>query len=760
MREIIRLFNLLCIVLFFAPAAYLMCQPDFPGGVKITGNYDPDLKFISDNQKSEIILEEQGLLNTESLFRIEFKFSLYNTLSRGSFIKFSSGGKFKAEISHLPQLDKDTSYIRFQIETDKTYITDFPLLKKVQSVNNWNSLSVVIDFLMQKALFKLNYETTERRILLPLGEKRITLFNPETDPNRDLPDFCMRELKIVTDNESLFFPFTERSGSRATDFNNGIQLRLRNIEWLYPRFSDGVITKSKTNYPASVPLTTFLTGDGLLLYETTTGRAVFDPSDLSFSAPHTMPVLFDDHAISTELNFEENTLYILNSNERYRIKISELDENIRPDLGSFNKKNIGYDEKNGMIYGAFLGYDKSVASLEKIEYYLLVYSYSIHENKFRLAAKRKMHILDYNNTVMIPRFDRNELHFVSFSDSGGPASLSEFTQYILLLSRNKPEPATAYIDLFAGIKWYYFLFAGAAAALTFSVFYRKKMKSARKLRFRNFRSDNKSGLVNTFQNSAGGLIRFSEAAGVNMSPGIPVIQMFGKFEISDVYGNIITDRITGKRREILLYMLSKSQLQNASLFTPAELKTVFFSELTDEKFTKNLKVHLSNLRNNLKSIEIRILKNDGLVLSQETVFDLIQINNLCDRFEHGMFSPHDAKIMCDILGKGKFLAGEKISGNWFRSICDEINLKALSLITGVISEYGAAYDSNLKLRLAHVLSVHAPLSEESLNLKISVYLQTGNTEAIRSVYAEFARNYRMLTGEKYQKELRTILRGK
>lgn len=763
MNNKIRLLSLLLFALILAPAENLMGQPDYPGGVKFTGNYDPGLSPLSVNQRSEIILEEGGLLSTESLFRIELKFSLFSTISRGSFIKFSSSGKFKAEISHLPQLDNDTSYIRLQIETDKTYITDLPLLKKVQSLNTWNYLSVRFDFLMQRVVFTLNHETSDRRILLPLGEKKITLFNPETDPNPEIPDFCMRELKIITDDESLFFPFNEKSGSRAADLNNGKQLRLRNAEWLYPRFTDGIVIFRETNYPPAAPLTSYISRSGLLVYESGNGSVVFDPADGSFEVPDQKPAPVKNHGISTELNFEDNILYILNGNERYRVNISELDDKIRPDIGSFSNRNICYDARNGMIYGAFLGYDKSVAALERIEYYLLVYSYSIRENKFRLTAKKNMHILDFNNTVLIPRFERNELHFVSFAEPKQTAgSRSQFTQYTLLLSGNQPEPVPGYNDLFAGLKWYYFLFAGAAAAFTFSVIYRRKIISTGRRRLRMLRGDRieERDPLTAKDISSGRRDEPADSVNEYIAPGIPMIQTFGKFEISDIYGNIVTERITGKRREILIYMLAKFQLQTASAFTPDELKTVFFADLTDEKFNKNLKVHLSNLRNNLKSMEMQSLKNDGLMLSPDTDFDLVRLNNLADRFEHGMFTNDDIKMMCDILGKGKFLSGEKVSGEWFRPKSDEISLKALNLIRGVISEYSGSCDSNMKLRLAHVLSVHAPLSEESLNLKVSVYLEAANAEAIRSVYEEFARNYKMITGDKYQRELSDILKGK
>ncbi len=733
-----------------------MGQPDYPGGVRLSGNYDAASVPLPEGRKSEIFFANPKTFTTESQFRLQFGFSLYRTISKGNLFTFGSAGKFSAKIMHLPQLDDDTSYIRLQIETDKTYITDFPIVKSNQTMNVWNHLSLEIDFFMQRVIFLLNDLTETKRVLLPLEIKEISLCDRVDDREREIADYCMRELRFSTDEKEYYFPLNQKTGNRTHDIINGAELRLSNIEWLSPMFSEGMTLSAVFPGRFQVPLESELTADGRLVYNSFEGEQIFDPVINEVNPVNSKVRYPKSHGITTELNFEENTLYILNGYERYRVTISDLDENIRPDLGSLNKRNISYDEVNKMIYGVFLGYDKNVTSQNRIEFYMITYSYSIRENKFRLISKKRIHILDFNNTVMLPRFDRNELRFLTFSDYQKDQTL--ISQTVILISRNKPDPPPESTDLISGVKWYYFLFAGVAAAFIFTVFYIKRSRAGLQGPTQEKKAGNLKKLKVSEIMSAGKENAISMAAAkTGIIPGAPLIRTFGKLELTDIYGNDITQRITGKKREILIYILTRVNLSLNTRYTPEELKSVFFTGLTDEKFNKNLKVYLSNLRNNLKSMKIESLKNDGLQLSDETDFDLCRLNNLIDRFANGMFGHEEAKEMCDILGKGKFLAGEKITGLWLNDLKDEINIRSLNLIRGVINEFPDSYEADLKLRIAHVLSVHAPLSEESLQIKIAIYRDKDNYKAIRSVYDEFARGYRMLTGEKYGRDLTEFL---
>lgn len=242
------------------------------------------------------------------------------------------------------------------------------------------------------------------------------------------------------------------------------------------------------------------------------------------------------------------------------------------------------------------------------------------------------------------------------------------------------------------------------------------------------------------------------------------ITLFGGLKIVDSSGSDLTRNLTPKQNEIVsciaYHSFKDAKSQGIAL---NRLDNAIWQNTPAENLKNTRNATFSKIRSSLKDIEgfsltvqdnsVSLSLDDKYFNEIKSYFALKNYFSAPDRLK----DEEPVNNFIRIVGRGKFMGS--LSGEWV----EEIRSKEESDIIRILSLYLKSIfaDGNFErcVKVIDAVSVHDPLNEELLGLKLRSLYNLGRHSIALEIYESYCKEYELIFDEKYQVKFQDLLKG-
>ena len=230
------------------------------------------------------------------------------------------------------------------------------------------------------------------------------------------------------------------------------------------------------------------------------------------------------------------------------------------------------------------------------------------------------------------------------------------------------------------------------------------------------------------------------------------ISLLGTFNVRDKDGNDITGAFTPRLKSLLVLLVLYTEKNKQGILTK-KVTDILWSDKEEEAARNNRNVTLRKLRVLLEKVgDVEIISDMGFLCIRwgEGVFCDYRMALECIRqFKEKNEEHGDDKLLnqiLEILLYGPLLSNTIV--DWLDEFKDSYSSLSIDLLRNLLNVQRNNYDT--VLRIADILFLHDPLSEEALVAKCSVLFAQGKKGIVKSVYDRFCKEYKDSLGEEYK----------
>lgn len=229
------------------------------------------------------------------------------------------------------------------------------------------------------------------------------------------------------------------------------------------------------------------------------------------------------------------------------------------------------------------------------------------------------------------------------------------------------------------------------------------------------------------------------------------ISLLGTFNVRDKEGQDITSLFTSRLKNLLILLVLYTEKEPNGVLAK-KLTDILWGDKDDESARNNRNVTLRKLRVLLEKVgDVEIINEAGFFRIRwgEDVFcDYRTVLRCIDEYKSGGEQTDDTLLdrIFEILMYGPLLSNTFI--DWLDDFKENYSSLSIDLLRNLLDI--KRDKSQMVLRIADILFLHDPLSEEALAARCSVYYAEGKKGLAKSAYDRFCKEYKESLGEDYQ----------
>lgn len=236
------------------------------------------------------------------------------------------------------------------------------------------------------------------------------------------------------------------------------------------------------------------------------------------------------------------------------------------------------------------------------------------------------------------------------------------------------------------------------------------------------------------------------------------ISLLGRFEVRDADGLDITPKFSMRIRDILIMLVLYTDKYEKGLNYKTLDENIWPEK--DEKSAKNNRnVYMRKLRLLLEEvgdISISCIKGYYRITGDNTCIDYLELKpRLAKLDKNSDLDSEEFEKVLELLLHGPLLTNVK--DEWLDSFKADFTDSSLRILNRILEQVYEARDYDLAYRIADIISLHDPLSEEALIVKCRIlYAQRMNGPA-KNVYDTFCKEYSSSFGEEFPTSFTEII---
>ena len=228
------------------------------------------------------------------------------------------------------------------------------------------------------------------------------------------------------------------------------------------------------------------------------------------------------------------------------------------------------------------------------------------------------------------------------------------------------------------------------------------------------------------------------------------ISLLGCFNVRDKDGNDITSNFTPRLKHLLILLILYTE-KNAQGILASKTTEILWPEKEETAARNNRNVNLRKLRVLLESIgdmEVMIENNFLRIKWGTGVFcDYHTLITCTKQFEQEKSEELLNRIL-EILLYGPLLPNTIL--DWLDDFKDDYSSYSIDLLKNLLDIEISRNHQDMIIRLADIMFLHDPLTEEALAAKCSVLVTQGKKGIARNLYDRFCKEYHDSMGETYK----------
>lgn len=230
------------------------------------------------------------------------------------------------------------------------------------------------------------------------------------------------------------------------------------------------------------------------------------------------------------------------------------------------------------------------------------------------------------------------------------------------------------------------------------------------------------------------------------------IRLLGNFRVFDRNGVEITSHFTPKLKNLLILLILHSERDQRGILA-LRATELLWPDKDGNSARNNRNVSLRKLRLLLEPVgDVEIISENNFLrirLGGDLFCDYHEVVGCIRRFKQpdGESDPRLLDRIFELLLYGPLLPNT--IAEWLDDFKDAYSSLSLDLLKGLLDQERRRDHQEMVLRIADIMFLHDPLSEEALAAKCTVLSAQGKNGLARNVYDRFCKEYRRSIGEEF-----------
>lgn len=238
---------------------------------------------------------------------------------------------------------------------------------------------------------------------------------------------------------------------------------------------------------------------------------------------------------------------------------------------------------------------------------------------------------------------------------------------------------------------------------------------------------------------------------------LSAISLLGTFNVRDKDGEDITGLFTPRLKNLLIVLVLFTEKNQQGILTK-KATDILWSDKDEDSARNNRNVTLRKLRILLEKVgDVEVISELGFLRIRwgENVFCDYHTALSCIReFKENGERGNDKLLnqILEVLLYGPLLSNTIV--DWLDEFKDAYSSLSIDLLRNLLEVQRNDYET--VLRIADILFLHDPLSEEALIAKCSILYKQGKKGLAKSIYDRFCKEYKESLGEEYKVPLNSL----
>lgn len=230
------------------------------------------------------------------------------------------------------------------------------------------------------------------------------------------------------------------------------------------------------------------------------------------------------------------------------------------------------------------------------------------------------------------------------------------------------------------------------------------------------------------------------------------IRLLGNFRVFDRNGVEITSHFTPKLKNLLILLILHSERDPRGILA-LRATELLWPDKDGNSARNNRNVSLRKLRLLLEPVgDVEIISENNFLrirLGEDLFCDYHEVVGCIRRFKQpgGGSDPRLLDRIFELLLYGPLLPNT--IAEWLDDFKDAYSSLSIDLLKGLLEQERRRNHQEMVLRIADIMFLHDPLSEEALAAKCTVLSAQGKNGIARNVYDRFCKEYRRSIGEEF-----------
>jgi two-component SAPR family response regulator len=227
------------------------------------------------------------------------------------------------------------------------------------------------------------------------------------------------------------------------------------------------------------------------------------------------------------------------------------------------------------------------------------------------------------------------------------------------------------------------------------------------------------------------------------------IYLLGNFMVLDKNGKNITAKFSKRMRDLFI-LLILSSINNENGIDTNALDEMLWQDMNEDAARNNRNVYVRKLRVIIEEIGDMSINSDkinyGISFGKEVFLDYNEACELLNDITSDGTNENLNRLL-ELLERGALLPN--MSFEWLDKFKGDFSNKLLSSLNVCMKESLNNGNDKLAMRIAKIVMMHDPFSEESLSVQCYILCNNHTTGLAKALYDNFCKNYELSLDEKF-----------
>lgn len=248
-------------------------------------------------------------------------------------------------------------------------------------------------------------------------------------------------------------------------------------------------------------------------------------------------------------------------------------------------------------------------------------------------------------------------------------------------------------------------------------------------------------------------------------PQSDAVFLFGEVSILNKTGEDVLKKFTSQAEQLFLLILLHTISKKGGVAGDI-IDELYYGVNSTPAIANKRSVGINRLRKFLSSYpELKIETSETIftvALKDFSIIDLFRLQHYIDLEVEELINNQDIlNDFCMILERGAFLP--YLDFQWLDTFKEKVNEEVINKLTSLIEFLNSKIIKNsteqnlLSYRIASIISIHDPLNEKALKIRINYLKLKGSLGLAEKIFRNFASEYKNSYGENYKIPFNTIL---